>query len=204
MFWYNQFEAHDYYFINFIPFYVCLFLLFGSYYSSLEKKTTKNIFSVIMVLVMLFNIYNSAVNIRLRYYHTDFLLKNSFVHKNKMELFEYLDKLHRIYIKPFETVKPYLNQIGVDQNAKVIILPDYTYNMTLYYTGMRGFSACGRAGVDGYTYSHDEGAFAAQVNCGAKYLFIYDDRILLNEALSKYPKRPIGKYQNILIYELIK
>ena len=28
MFWYNQFEAHDYYFINFIPFYVCLFLLF--------------------------------------------------------------------------------------------------------------------------------------------------------------------------------
>lgn len=203
--WYNQFEAHDYYFINFIPFYICLFLLFGSYYSSLEKKVfSKNIIIGLWGSIIIFNIYNSAVNIRLRYYHDDFILKSSFTKVHELELYEYLEKLHRVYIKPFETCKPYLKQIGLDESKKVIILPDYTYNMTLYYSGLRGFTSCGRSGVDGYTYIHDDGAINSQINCGAKYLFIYDDRLLQVEGLKKYLTHPIGKYQNIIIYELVK
>ncbi|HEY1037933.1 MAG TPA: glycosyltransferase family 39 protein [Bacteroidia bacterium] len=202
LFWYIQFEAHDYYFLNFIPFYACVFLLICNYYATVRHKALKIGITTLSLLLVMYNLYNGAVNIRLRYYHNDFLLQTASIHEDRRNLFLYLEKMHRFYITPFETCKPYLKQIGIKPEDRAIILPDYTFNMTLYYTGLRGYTACGRVGVDGWYYVHDENVMQSQIKCGAKYLLVYDERILEHKELLKYTTKPIGRYQNIIIYQL--
>ncbi|MFL5754627.1 MAG: ArnT family glycosyltransferase [Bacteroidia bacterium] len=202
LFWYKQFEAHDYYLINFLPFFACVFLLFLDYYKSVPPSLFRKALTVIPVVLIVLNIYYTAVNIRLRAYHYDDILKYSLSDKNEIELYKYMDKLYVEFIRPFETCKPYLGKLGVRPGDKAIILPDYTYNMTLYLTGLRGFTACGSAGIDGYTYNFNADVLRYQIKCGVKYLIIYDNRILLNEGLKEFTKHPIGKYQNIVVYKL--
>lgn len=96
--------------------------------------------------------------------------------------------------KRFETMKPYLKEIGIKKEDKVISLPDKSFNTSLYLSGQKGWTD-----YETYTETKD---IDLLIQKGARYLFISDSELLNQEYLKPFLKEQIGDFKGILIYRL--
>ena len=96
----------------------------------------------------------------------------------------------------FASMEPYNRQIGITAEDKVISMPDFSFNASLYLVNQKGWS-------DFSNYSKSED-IENLVQKGAKYLFISDTNLLKQAFIAPFISNQIGDYKGIRVYKLSK
>jgi len=96
--------------------------------------------------------------------------------------------------KRFVEMKPYIREIGIRAQDKVIVLSDPSFSISLYYLNQKGWT--------NYLNYDQASQIDHLINKGAKYLFIFEPDIKNKEFLKPFLKDSIGDYKNIRIFKL--
>jgi hypothetical protein len=114
---FKQFKDHDYYFLEFIPFFMILFI--NSFPSIINcfNSYCKISVSLLLVIISILSINYGRINLERRY---------SSANENKI---------------PFlENIENRIDEIGISPDAKITVIPDYTMNGSLYYLNRFGYT----------------------------------------------------------------
>jgi hypothetical protein len=90
-------------------------------------------------------------------------------------------------------ISPYLRSIGIQANDRVVSVPDFSPNISLYLMGQKGWSEAGTR--ESFNIKH----FIAQ---GAKYLIVNAEITREKDWYTPYLHTQIGEYQGVKIYKL--
>jgi len=93
----------------------------------------------------------------------------------------------------FREMRPYLDEIGVKPEDKIISVPDQSPNASLYLLNRKGWTNA----ID-----HDLTNIDKFIQHGAKYLFVSDPKTLQLEHLQPYLSDKIGEFKGIEVYRL--
>ena len=94
-------------------------------------------------------------------------------------------------------VEEYITSIGVSDTAKIVVMPDFTPNGSLYFLNRRGWtlqdtSAYSLKNIDKY------------IKDGASYMILTDKNYLNNSIIKQKVKGISGEYNNVIICNLHK
>jgi hypothetical protein len=107
---------------------------------------------------------------------------------------------HSNYKKSYqalEEIQPYLRELGIKRSDKVISIPDYSPNISLYLMDQKGYTDFG---FNDLKNDHRMDKF---IQSGAGYLIINDSSLLSKRKyLKSYTSNQIGEYKNVSIYKL--
>lgn len=173
--WFQVLEGHDYYTINLLATFVAVWAILFRQIRN-WKYFTHPVFYLIGIAFFTWNGYTCRERIHVRY--------NSW--------------MNDMYTKQFASLKeiePFFEQIGVKPDDKVISLPDYTINGSLYFMNRRGYTQFGS------DFSKPEG-FYTRINNGAKYLVVNDTTLLHQPEVQPFIIKKLGEFKNIWVYDL--
>jgi hypothetical protein len=198
LFFFKAMTVHDYYLVNLVivvPLILVTFLhyLQNNYPALFRDRGLKSIAIVGLILL----IYSTMVEQRARYDTGDTFVKHTIIlDKSKRDMYRYYQDEYRIRFQALESIEPYLRNLGISREDKVISIPDDTPNFTLYLMDQKG--------VTDYGYGHLKEADRIEhfIKTGAKYLIINDPAILDRAYLQPYLRYPVGEYKNVKIYRL--
>lgn len=94
----------------------------------------------------------------------------------------------------YKNMRPYLEQIGVKKSDKVISLPDFSFNISLWYMGLDGWTD-----FQQYTTSDE---ILNLIDKGAQYLIIGQSELMEKEYLQPFLNDQIGEFEGIKIFRL--
>ncbi len=175
---FQAFESHDYYTINLlilVPFILLNFLI-------LLKKWKIKIFNSLFlkILFLAFLIYN--INFA-RSRIADRYSKDQWMNENRTK-----------YTYALETIAPYLRSIGINENDRLICLPDHSINISLYLMNQKGWTS--------YNIQDNPKEIAKCIDYGARYLIVYEKEGFDPLIFSQFIDKKIGQYKNTTIYNL--
>ena len=107
----------------------------------------------------------------------------------------WMNGMYENNLKALLTIEPLFNELGIDENDKVISIPDLSINGSLYYMNRKGYTDYAS------DFSKADG-FYQRIENGAKYLIVNDSTILSKEYISPFLQKKIGQHKNILIYDI--
>lgn len=107
-------------------------------------------------------------------------------------LLKWIDSNYTEKAKALEDIKPYLVKIGIQQEDRVISLPDQSFNITLYSMNQPGWT----------DYGLDKNNLKRYIARGAKYLILNDTTLKREDYLKPYLLEKVGSYKNIEIFRL--
>ena len=172
--WFQVFEAHDYYMVNLIVVFVAVWAIFLDQLTNL-KSSIKFAVSVLIVAFFTWN----AVTCRER-------IENRYV--------GWMNEMYH-QMKAFKEIEPSFREWGIQPEDKVISLPDFTFNGSLYYMNRKGYTEYGS------NMTSEEG-FYQRIEQGARYLVVSDSTILNNDYIKPFTQNKIGQFKNISAYDL--
>ena len=173
--WFQVLEGHDYYTINLLAVFV---MVWAFLFVLLKDKRIIN-HPVLYVLGIAFFLLNvNTCKKRIEDRHKGWM---NDMYKNKMEA--------------LTEIEPYFQKLKIDKDDKVISLPDYTINASLYYMKRKGYTEFGS------DFSKQE-TFLKRIEQGAKYLIVNDSTMLSQEVLQPFIQNKIGEYKNVLIFDI--
>ena len=173
--WFQVLEGHDYYTINLLVVFVAVWAVF--FYSIKETKLIKHpAFYAIGLGFLIFNVVTCQTRIETRY--TGWM--------NSM----YVDRM-----KALTEIEPYFNELGIARDAKVISIPDYTINASLFYMNRKGYTEFAS------DFTKPE-TFYSRIEQGAKYLIVNDTTILHKPEIQPFIISKLGEFKNIWVYDL--
>jgi hypothetical protein len=195
---YQVFNVHDYYQLNMlvmIPAFLLLFidLLSRSYSSVLNNKWLK---IAILFFTTILIILTAQIN-RKKYFNAekDFIVKHGIY--NVDQVWEWHHQDYKRRFKALESIRPFLKEIGIKHDDKLISIPDPTPNFSLYLLGHKGWSDFGHP-----PEKHEEN-FYNYIKYGADYLVVNDTSIFSQRKfMGKYKENLVGNYENVYIYKL--
>lgn len=141
LFFFKVFSVHDYYLTNLMIFPVITFM---SAIELLRKSDFHRTNKVFLVLFLIFsfalNTLNAAGQYRLKMIDKDNMIKwNPFVHKEDIKGAEYLFWDYSRSIKKIESFRPVLKSHGIKRDEKVVVVPDQSFNIALYFLDQKGY-----------------------------------------------------------------
>lgn len=173
--WFQALESHDYYLINLI---FVVIVVWGTFIFTYYKTKWLNnkIIPTLFIVYLLFLGYYCRTR-----------LENRFG--------GWMNEWYETNLQAVGELEPILDSLNVRANDKVISIPDFSINATLYYMNRRGFTDFGSDFTKTETYYK-------RIEQGAKYLIINDSTILSNEYIKPFICNKIGEYKNVLIYNI--
>ncbi len=183
-FW--TFHDHDYYTIeqNIVPMMI-LITAFGILFKHNSKIFNSLVTKALFTCFFIFNVIyaHSKLDERINGWQG-----NYFIEKND------------IY-----SITPYLREIGLKSDDRVIYIPDFT-NVSLYLMDQPGWTQYTDKRLNRGTpvkYNQDSTGIAASIDRGAKYLIVNDySDIYLNPYIKSFTKKLLGNYGSVLIFDL--
>lgn len=94
-----------------------------------------------------------------------------------------------------DRIGPYLSTIGVNDDARVIVFPDKSFNVALYRMDRKGWSDFG-----GLSKRPDD--IRRCMDLGARYLLTCNDELLDRPVLRPFLQEPVGHFENVRIFRL--
>lgn len=194
--WAPLMGAHDYYYIALLILFPGILLPFIWFIKTNHYDIFKSILLKIFIIVfLLFNfIYClSVVKLKTLAQKGNYIMvgNHEFVGVMRWTNWDVSSNWKR-----FETMKPYIRQIGIKKEDRVISLPDQSPNVSLYLMGQKGWT-------DYFNYKKSED-IENLIDKGAKYLFISDPVLLTKEFLSPFITDSAGSFEGIRIFKLSK
>ncbi len=195
--WYVSFTVHDYYLIETLllvpPLLATLTVLIKKYFTQVYDSMSVKI---LLGLVLLFSTGYCSANQTMRYHGYNSLLKEVLISKKKIDYWRWYHWDYNLKFKAYESVTPYLRELGIDRNDKVISMPDQSTNISLYLMNQKGYTI---ADKENKTLNGQLEQFTA---AGAKYLIVNDTTIYSRIDKDRYCYNKIGTYKNIEIFRL--
>lgn len=173
--WFQVLEGHDYYMVNLLATFVAVWAILF-YQIRKWKYFSHPIFYLVGIAFFTWNVSTCSHRIYIRY--------NSW--------------MNDMYTKQFASLKeiePFFEKIGLEPEDKVISLPDFTINGSLYFMDRKGYTQFGS------DFSKPEGIYT-RIADGAKYLVVNDTTILHNPEIQPFIVHKLGEYKNIWVYDL--
>lgn len=194
--WFITLDAHEYYFI--IPLILPLFLtvtflsvLKRRYPVAFASRWGRGLFLALLVYHAVYAANNHRMRTRA---NGQFLAENYLPIYHPQEV-EFWDLVQYWSMAPCFRLEPYLDQIGVGQNDRVIVANDRTVCAALYLLKREGW-------VDFGMDPFDQSALDARIKQGARY-FIYHENYWTPEAwLLPYLNEKVGQFEGMLIFDL--
>ena len=190
--WLPILRNHDYYFTAILILFIGILVPFtwflkATYPSLFKDNRIKSLLSVFLIFNFLYclsvvKVMTSRQHPYMKYHHP-FLMHNLTWANNR-----------NIIDKRNEKMRPYLRQLGIAKEDKVITLPDYTPNVSLYFMGQKGWS-------DFFAISTSQD-IDELIDRGAKYLIVTSDEVLEQEFLKPFLSNQIGSFDGIRIFKL--
>ena len=194
--WAPLMGIHDYYYIALLILFIGILIPFAWFiktgYPVIFKEYRLKLFLVIFILYNFLYCLNVVILKTIAHRGSYFLVGNQeFVIGMKWTNSDVSNNWER-----FETMKPYIRQIGVKKEDKVISLPDKSPNVSLFLMGQKGWTD--------YLNFHNSDDIERLIQSGAKYIFISDKKLLKEEYLSPFLTDKIGNYKGVEIFKLSK
>jgi hypothetical protein len=192
--WASILGIHDYYFTPFLILFIGILLPFIWFIKSNHSDIFNGyLIKVFLVLFLAFNfIYClNVVKLKTLASQGNFVLVRNHEFISLMEWYNWDVSVNW---KRYETMRPYIRQIGIKRTDRIISLSDYSPNITLYFLDQKGWT-----GVRDYTKKED---FEKLIQKGAKYLFIADPVLLKKDYLAPFITEQIGSYKGIEVFKL--
>jgi len=195
---FQVFDHHEYYLIGLLFIIPLLSLLLLTRLIKHNPTIFKSGFLKITASIgLLFLIYSAGIQTRARYDISQEWVRNSSVlDKAAVDYWDWFHWNYGVRLKELETIEPYLEQIGVKKEDKVISIPDESINISLYLMNRDGWSDYGNLEYQG----------AARIEkakeWGAKYLVISYLPLLEEEYLQPYLTNKIGETEHVTIFKL--
>ena len=141
VFFFQVFNLHDYYLINLMIFPVITCLCFSTLILPTEIIVTNHKFVwMLFICLFAFNAVNASAMYRLRMVQNDGLVKwYPFVSEDEENLANYLFWDYGNSIKRIENFTPELRKHGIKRKDIVLSIPDYSYNISLYFMDQKGY-----------------------------------------------------------------
>jgi hypothetical protein len=195
--WYQNLDFHDYYLIEFlilIPVVLIAVILYIKERWSEIFLSRK--FRAIVSVSLVFLLFYGAARTRIKYDKKAFFFTHMFLTENEIRDWGNFHWYYDRSIKPFETIDPYLDSIGVKHTDLVVSLPDPSSNITLSLMDRKGYSMM-------YMDRKEvRDSLPSFIDKGAIYLVIYDHRDVECGFFKEFTQRKIGTYQNVQIFQL--
>ncbi len=176
MMWFQAFDLHDYYYIDFYPAFILAWIVF---FKTMNDYKWFNHW-VVNLLIMGFLVYN-------------IIECEKFLNKR------YVGWMNSTYTEQLEAVgelEPVFESIGIKADDKVISIPDRSINISLYLMNRRGFCNYNRQ-------FSKPGRLQERINLGPKYLIVSDTTVLVDDnLLQPFLEYPITTYRNVKIFDL--
>lgn len=172
--WFQVLEGHDYYLINLVVVFVAVWAIFLSQLKSI-RLPVKIAVSVVAVAFLVWN----AMACRER-------IENRYVGWMN-------DMYHRM--KALIDIEPLFQEWGVEPDDKVISLPDFTINGSLYYMNRKGYTEFGS------DFTREEG-FYQRIEQGAEFLVLSDSTLLNAGHIKPFTQKKVGEYENIIVFDI--
>jgi hypothetical protein len=197
--WFRLLNVHDYYLIHpviFIPLVLLTFLCFmNKEYPALLRSGKIKFMGAI---ILLFSVYSCAVKTQMKYDSSYGLAKYSYLTtKQDIGLIDWYNWDYSIHLGALETITPYLRSLNISRTDKVISIPDFTFNVSLYLMDQKGFPI-----IENPLRNNEAKMITDDINKGARYLIINDPKILSKEWIQPYITQKIGEYKTVTIYRL--
>ena len=173
--WFQVLEGHDYYVINLLVVMAAVWAVFLMQVNKLQPSY-KLVASVLLFALLIWNAITCRERTLTRYEGW----MNEMYHKNFKALME---------------IPPLLQEWGIRKNDKVISVPDFTINGSLYFMNMKGYTNF----ANDFTKAE---AFYQRIEQGASYLIVNDSTLLKNEVIRPFITNKVGEYKNISVYDL--
>ena len=191
--WFPLMQNHSYYFIILVILVPAILTPFALFLKNVKPGIYKG--KTLRILLLIFLLYNiiyskEVVTLSLKGEDKPYHLVNNDAYVTYMR---YLVWSHNFEWRRFERMKPYLLEIGVEEKAKVISIPDASFNISLYYSDHKGWT--------NFMYL-DEVVMDTLIEKGAQYLFVSDKSSLQEEFLKPYLTDQIGSFEGIDIFKL--
>lgn len=173
--WFQVLEGHDYYMITQLQVLVIVWAIFFNYLKDFKlwKHPISSVFLCI-IFVMLAN------NGRIR-------------HIARYE--GWMNENFKLHFEALTQIEPSFEQWNIKPDDKVISLPDFAINTTLYYMNRRGYTEFG------CDYLRED-IFRQRILNGAKFLIINDTTILEKPEIRKFATNYVGQFRNVKVYKL--
>ena len=107
----------------------------------------------------------------------------------------WMNKEYLTQHEPLGRIQEALLAIGVDRSARVVSVPDISFNRSLYLMERSGWTD-----FDGL--SDDPNKLQAKLDQGARFLLTTNDSVLLKPSLRPFLAHPIGRFENVRIFAL--
>jgi len=173
--WFQAFNGHDYYWIDFYPVFILLWILFFK----TIKTYRRNILRVLNLIIFALFIYNTI--------ECEKLLSNRWV--------GWKNETYNKQMKALSEIEPILREYGIGPDDKVISVPDFTINSTLYLMNQQGYC--------NFDSSFDKpGSYQERISQGAKYLVVSDTNVLRDPLIQPYILSPMFTYKNVKVFDL--
>ena len=194
---YVAFDVHDYYFVNIMIFPLALVISLLLVLKRMKLTWIENVpVKIAYSIIVLYSTYYSAIHIKLRY--------NPPMPDENLVWIDDRKANHGVYsytawdwgkrFRACETVEPYLNELGVTRDKKIISLSDVSYNITLVLMNRTGWNE---------NTMRDEEDLKYMIRNGAEYIILNNDMPLEEYPfLTKYLNHQIGEYFNLKIYQI--
>ena len=177
--WFFAIRNHDYYVINLLILPIFIFITFIVYLKQYHSKIFKSVYlKIIFLLFLTYNISYCSTQINDRYRGG---WKDNWGKAKHLEA--------------FQTITPYLRSLGIQRSDKVVSIPDYSFNISLYLMDQKGWTSFGDD-------NNDSTMIAQKIQLRAKYLFISDAGLYKKEYIKLFVKNKIGKHKNVDIYDI--
>lgn len=192
--WAPLMGEHDYYYIAllillpsvFIPFFLNLKL---NYSKILNSIITKSIFAVFLF----YNLWYCASLVQLKGHSrigdNSIIMNQPLLDGLKWCEWDNTSNIYRMY-----RIRPELDKLGIKTTDKIIVIPDDSFNTTLYMINRKGWS-----NFMHYSNSSDIEYLKQK---GAKYLFILNDSYLNEMYLQPFLTNEIENFEGVRIYKL--
>ena len=173
--WFQAFDHHDYYYIDFYVNFIIIWILFFKTTNG-YPRINNLIVNLAFIGFLFYNAYQSKLILDSRYIGW----KNA----------SYID-----HMKALGELEPVFEDFGIGPYDKVISIPDKSINISLYMMNHRGFT--------NYNSKFDKpGTYQRRIQDGAKYLVINDTLILNDSLIQPFISYPVTTYKNVKIFNL--
>jgi hypothetical protein len=173
--WFQVLEGHDYYMIPQMQVMVIVWAIFFSYLK--DKKLWNNPIAYVLLLVAFA------------------LLANNGMIRHKARYEGWMNEGYKLHMEALTEIQPFFHQWNIKAEDRVISIPDYSINSSLYYMDRKGYTDFGS------DFSNQD-TFRKRISQGAKFLVINDTSILQQPAIQEFATNFVGQYRNVKVFNL--
>lgn len=192
MLWFPLLGIHDYYYSAVVVILLSTLIPFLVWLK--DKKEvfhdikTKAVFAVFLLI----NFIYCAGIMSLKKFSTEGFYPLVGNHKT-VELFRWFNWNHQTNTMRYDRMKPYLDELGITEDVKIIVMNDDSFNSTLWLANRKGWT--------GFVPITDE-LMQKYIDAGAEYLLIDREETYNLDFVPKYTQNQVGDFEGVKIFKL--